>query len=152
MLKVASGKLKKDKEGNWEFEYDSPDSGSDHDAETETMRTGATERPGISGIIVSGEQGESNEEGDNEPSVPPINLVCSQRHNFNFSVEGGLGKICSLLSFEGLWEKNSNFLTHMKKFTFLFQVKNFQIFASGGWKGTPLPLVAVLMLTWNATI
>uniref|UniRef100_A0A7E4VUF4 non-specific serine/threonine protein kinase n=1 Tax=Panagrellus redivivus TaxID=6233 RepID=A0A7E4VUF4_PANRE len=49
--KVASGKLKKDKDGNWEFEYDDPDTGSsDEEGDDKTVKA-ATE--GIQGLSVS---------------------------------------------------------------------------------------------------
>jgi len=44
--KVASGKLKKDRHGNWEFEYDTPDSG-DSDPEN-TIQNCRSDRPTIS--------------------------------------------------------------------------------------------------------
>ncbi|KAI6236674.1 Non-specific serine/threonine protein kinase [Aphelenchoides besseyi] len=46
--RVASGKLKKDKDGNWEFEYDSPDSDSEPE---NTIQSSHSERPTITAAV-----------------------------------------------------------------------------------------------------
>ena len=58
---MASGKLRKDKDGNWEFEYDSPPGSESSDEEELAKRPAATENaPGV------------------EPGAPgeTLNLVC----------------------------------------------------------------------------
>lgn len=44
---MASGKLKKDKDGNWEFEYDD-DNSEDSEQESPTIQADDSNRPGSS--------------------------------------------------------------------------------------------------------
>ena len=62
--------MKKDKDGNWEFEYDTAEYDSEHsDGDNETLQNNSHYRPGISGVISS--EGQSAENAENS-----INLVC----------------------------------------------------------------------------
>ncbi|KAI1719663.1 protein kinase domain-containing protein [Ditylenchus destructor] len=68
--KVASGKLKKDKDGNWEFEYDDPDDSSGDSPENTTIQNADLSRPGISGVT---DVGQDNPKGT-------LNLVLRVRN------------------------------------------------------------------------
>jgi hypothetical protein len=60
-IQVQSGKFKKDKDGNWEFEYDTPkgsdDSSEEHsEAENATIQPGqSNDRPSVSGMGQDGQ-------------------------------------------------------------------------------------------------
>ncbi|KAL3083050.1 hypothetical protein niasHS_010852 [Heterodera schachtii] len=73
--KVASGKLKKDKDGNWEFEYDTSDEENSSDPENATIQQSASgERPTVS---------RASSEGKGEEQMPPLqtlNLVLRVRN------------------------------------------------------------------------
>uniref|UniRef100_A0A915EL50 non-specific serine/threonine protein kinase n=1 Tax=Ditylenchus dipsaci TaxID=166011 RepID=A0A915EL50_9BILA len=70
--KVASGKLKKDKDGNWEFEYDDPETDdSGESPENSTIQNSNSNRPGIIGAP----------ETEDTASGSVLNLVLRVRNN-----------------------------------------------------------------------
>uniref|UniRef100_A0A914HHL9 non-specific serine/threonine protein kinase n=1 Tax=Globodera rostochiensis TaxID=31243 RepID=A0A914HHL9_GLORO len=70
--KVASGKLKKDKDGVWEFEYDTSGDENSSDPDNATiMQSGSVERPSVS---------RASNEGEQMPPLQTLNLVLRVRN------------------------------------------------------------------------
>ena len=72
---MASGKLRKDKAGNWEFEYDSPES-SGSGAE-DTIQSSSAERPNMAAVAQGAAASSSSQQAANESDT--LNLVCCAR-------------------------------------------------------------------------
>lgn len=70
--KVASGKLKKDKDGNWEFEYDNDDSGDSEEHDNAATIQGGTVAGAVYSPIESATIGATSE---NVAPPTTLNLV-----------------------------------------------------------------------------